>query len=229
VPERAPHIGTLGEKSLHASLKRWYAKPGDQIEVPIDGYVIDLVRDDLLIEIQTRGFSGMRSKLINLLAAGHRVRIVHPIPVDKHIVRVGADGVVAGRRLSPRHGQVHDVFSELVSFPVLLAEPRLELEVVLISEEEQRHHVSGRAWRRKGWMVAERRLLEVRDSVMLSNPDDLVALLPAGLPSPFTTADLALGLGTPLRTSQQMAYCLREMGLVDVVGKRGNHIEYRMS
>ena len=99
----------------------------------------------------------------------------------------------------------------------------------MISEEEHRRHSDGRVWRRKGWMVVERHLLEVRDSVMLSNPDDPVALLPAGLPSPFTTADLALGLGASLRTSQQMAYCLREMGLIDAVGKKGNHIEYRVS
>ena len=51
----APWIGTLRERPLHASLKRWYAEPGDRAEVAVDGYVIDLVRGDLLIEVQTRG------------------------------------------------------------------------------------------------------------------------------------------------------------------------------
>ena len=37
-------IGTLGEKSLHAALKRWYARPDDQIECVVEGYHIDLVR-----------------------------------------------------------------------------------------------------------------------------------------------------------------------------------------
>ena len=45
----------LREKPLHAGVKRWYAEDGDRIEVPIGGYVIDLVRGDLLIEVQTRG------------------------------------------------------------------------------------------------------------------------------------------------------------------------------
>ncbi len=37
-------IGTLQENSLHAALKNWYAQPGDQLEIMVDGYVIDLVR-----------------------------------------------------------------------------------------------------------------------------------------------------------------------------------------
>ena len=41
-------------KPLHASLKAWYAEAGDRFEVAVDGYVIDLVRDDLLIEIPDR-------------------------------------------------------------------------------------------------------------------------------------------------------------------------------
>ena len=50
-------IGLINEKPLHASLKQWYARPGDRFEVPVDGFVIDIVRDNLLIEIQTRNFA----------------------------------------------------------------------------------------------------------------------------------------------------------------------------
>ncbi|MHA1257030.1 MAG: hypothetical protein ACTSPS_15680 [Promethearchaeota archaeon] len=45
-------IGTLKEKSLHAELKNWLKLPGDKIESPVDGYIIDIVRGELLIEIQ---------------------------------------------------------------------------------------------------------------------------------------------------------------------------------
>ena len=34
------------EMTLHASIKEWYASPGDKIEVEVDGYVIDIVRGD---------------------------------------------------------------------------------------------------------------------------------------------------------------------------------------
>lgn len=226
--DSAPHIGTLREKPLHASLKRWYARSGDRIEVPVDGFVIDLVREDLLIEVQTRGFSSMKQKITTLLDLGHRVRVVHPIPIDKWIVKVDADGTVLSRRRSPRHGNPTDVFAELVSFPNLLADPRLEIDVILTNEEEYRRYTPNRLWRRKGWTIEERRLIDVVDTLLISNTDDLAALLPAGLSDPFTTADLATELGRPRRSAQQMAYCLRIADVIVAVGKRGNAVEYRV-
>jgi hypothetical protein len=227
MPAVPPHVGTLREKPLHAALKRWYAEDGDRVEVPVDGFVVDLVRGDLLIEIQTRGFSSMKRKLATLLDLGHRVRVVHPIPVKKWIVRADGDGAELGRRRSPKHGAAVDVFAELVSFPELVAHPGLDIEVVLIHEEEERRHDPTRAWRRKGWVVEERRLIGVVDALAITGPDDLAGLLPEGLPQPFTTADLAAALGRPRRLAQQMAYCLRHAGVLTADGSRGRAVAYR--
>ena len=224
----SPHIGTLREKPLHASLKRWYALPGDGVEVPVDGFVIDLVRDDLLIEIQTRGFASMKKKVTDLLDIGHRIRIVHPIPIDKWIVKVDSEGRTLNRRRSPKHGSPIDVFAELVSFPDLLLDPHLQVELLLTMEEEYRHYTPGRSWRRKGWTVVERHLLEVVDSLALEHAEDLARLLPNDLPETFTTADLAERLGRPRRAAQQMAYCLRKVGAIAAVGKEGNTVTYQV-
>ncbi len=140
----APGIGTLRERPLHASLKRWYAEPGDRTEVAVDGYVIDLVRGDLLIEVQTRGLSSARHKVAALLGRGHRLRVISPIAVDTWIVKFDADGGVLSRRRSPRHGIASDVFAELVSIATLLADPGLEIDLVLIEMEERRFHAPGR-------------------------------------------------------------------------------------
>jgi hypothetical protein len=228
VSDVVPHIGTLREKPLHASLKQWYAEPGDKVECPVDGFVIDLVRGDLLIEIQTSGFSSMKQKVLALLDAGHRVRIVHPVPVDRWIVKVDDDGTILSRRRSPRHGDPTDVFSELVSFPGSMANLGLEVEVVMTIEEQYRVHTPDRAWRRKGWTVLERRLLDVVETLLLADVDDLITLLPEGLPEEFTTADLAARLERPTRICQQMAYCLRNMGVVAAVGKAGNSVLYKV-
>ncbi len=210
-------------------MKEWCALPGDMVECPVEGFVIDLVRDDLLIEVQTRGFSSMKQKLTTLLDLGYRVRIVHPVPVTKWIVKIDEDGTISSRRRSPKRGHVTDVFSELVSFPERLTDAALEIEVVLTEEEEYRHHTPDRSWRRRGWSVFERHLVEVVDSVRLSGEEDIRRLIPAVLPDPFTTTDLAAELGRPIRPAQQMAYCLRKSGIVEMVGKRGNSVEYRLT
>ena len=86
-------IGTLNEKPLHAALKQWYAQPEDLIEVPVDGFTVDIVRGDLLIEIQTRNLSTIRHKLTTL-AAQHRLRLVYPIAREKWIVRLLPSGSI---------------------------------------------------------------------------------------------------------------------------------------
>lgn len=219
-------IGTLRETQLHASLKRWYSEPGDVFEAPIGRYVIDIVRGERLIEIQTRGFSAMRGKLDALLD-DHRIRIVHPIPESKWIVRGPHDGRPSSRRKSPKAGSLYDVFAELVSFPTLLDHPNLSLELLLTHEEELRQFDGNRSRRRKGWAVVERRLLDVVDRRVLDTPGDLSRFLPDALEEPFTTADLARAIARPRRLAQQMAYCLREIDAIVMVGKTGNALEYR--
>ncbi|MDJ0952888.1 MAG: hypothetical protein QNJ81_04355 [Acidimicrobiia bacterium] len=223
-----PHIGMLREKPLHASLKLWCAEEGDRLEVKVDRYVIDVVRDDLLIEIQTRGFSSMKKKLTRLLELNYRVRVVHPIPVTKRIVRLGEDGEILGKRRSPKRGTVLDVFAELVSFPGLLSDPNLEIEVVLTEEDEYRKHEENKAWRRRGWVVQERRLTGIQDVIRITEPVDLVALISADLPERFTTADIAEATGATRRLAQQAAYCLRHMNAIEATGKSGRAIEYRL-
>jgi hypothetical protein len=215
-------IGTLAEKPLHAALKRWCSEPGDVLEVPVDGFVVDLVRSGLLVEIQTCSFSALKRKLTRLLA-GHSVRVVYPIALETRIVKVGASGRVISSRRSPRRGTPVDLFHELVSFPELVAHPGLTLEVLLIRQEEVRR-VARR--RRRGWFVAERRLLEVVERLRIDSPEDLAALLPTDLPTPFTTADLAVALRRSRSLAQQMAYCLRRAGVLDCVGKRRNALTY---
>jgi hypothetical protein len=217
----SPEIGTLNEKPLHAALKEWYARPGDRFEVPVGDFVIDIVRGDLLIEIQTGSFAAIRRKL-KALVAEHPVRLVYPVAREKWIVRLAEDGKgVLGRRRSPKRGSLEQVFGELVSFPRLLAEPNLSIEVLLIQMEEVRRHDEKRAWRRHGWVVHERRLLDVVERRLFESPQDLAALLPPGLAEPWTTADLAEARNLPRRLAQQMAYCLRKMGMIESVERRG--------
>src|SRR5689334_3205643 len=113
-------IGELREGPLHRELKTLYAVPGDTFEVRVDGYVIDLVRaDGELVEVQTGGFSPLRAKLDALLDR-HRIRIVHPIPAERRIIRVDEHGEILSTRPSPKKPGATLIFENLVSFPTLL-------------------------------------------------------------------------------------------------------------
>jgi hypothetical protein len=219
-------IGLLNEKPLHAALKEWYAQPGDQFEVAVDGFVIDIVQDDLLLEIQTGNFASIKSKLMELVSA-HKIRLIYPIAQEKWIIKLAKDnGGEVTRRKSPKRGRVEDLFWEMVSFPQLLANRNFSLEVLLIREEEIRRYEGRRKWRRRGWVIKERRLLEVVDQRLFEEPADWRALLPEGLGS-FTTKDLAEAIGIRRQLAQKMAYCLRKARVVKLIGKRGRANLYR--
>jgi hypothetical protein len=218
-----PTIGTLAEGALHAQLKEWYRVDGDLVEHPVGSHVIDIVRGDLLIEIQTGGFTPLRRKMAAL--DGHSFRVVAPIATATTIVRLGEGGEVLSSRRSPKQGRVEDVFGRLVAMPDLLG--GFELEVVLVEQQEVRVHQPGKAFRRRGWVVQGRSLVSVVESIAIPDADAAARLLPAGLPVEFDTADISVAGLLPRRTSQQMAYCLRRMGRIEAVGKRGNAVTYR--
>ncbi|MCL1593262.1 MAG: hypothetical protein M3132_02780 [Actinomycetia bacterium] len=220
-------IGSLNEKPLHASLKEWYRQEGDDVEVPVDGFVIDLVSDGLLIEIQTRGFSSMRRKFDQLLDS-HRMRLVHPVPATKWIVKLDERGEQVSRRRSPKRGITADVCAELVSFPSLLSHPNFILEVALVEEEEVRRPDAKKGWRRGGYVIEERRLVLVAGTVSIGSPEELLDVLPADLPDPFTTADIASGLDRSRHLAQEVAYCLRVSGAVSAIGRDRRGILYQL-
>ncbi|MDX1437241.1 MAG: hypothetical protein R3335_10550 [Anaerolineales bacterium] len=223
---QSPQIGTLAERSLHAAIKEWYAQPGDRFEVPIDGYVADLVRDDLLIEIQTGNFSKIRTKLSRLLD-DHPVRVLHPIASNRWIVYQRKNGQQLRRRKSPKHGRVLDLFHELVYIPGLLAHPNLSIEAVLIHEEEVREESDRWSWRRKGWKTCDRRLLEVREQASFRSLEDFLRVIPETLPEPFTNRELATALNCNYNLAQKITYTLREAQALEVGGKRGNTLLYQ--
>jgi hypothetical protein len=225
-PDTAPQIGTLKEGALHAQLKEWYRRPGDELEKRISGYIVDIVRGELLIEIQTGGFAPLRRKL-EALTREHPVRIVAPVARERRIVRLSNEGEILSARRSPRHGKVEDVFSRLVSVPALLCRPQLEIEILLTEEEELRLHQPGKAFRRHGWVVGGRALSGVTDCIRIASPEDAAALLPSTLPEPFDTAELAEAATITRRLAQQMTYCLRAMGMVEITGNRRRAHLYR--
>jgi hypothetical protein len=192
----------------------------------VDGFIVDIVRGDLLIEIQTGNFTAIRRKLV-LLTSKHRLRLVYPVAAQKWLLKIAQeDGGRSVRRKSPRRLGPETLFRELVRFPQLMTEPNFSLEALLIHEEEVLRFAGVQRWHRRSWVTEERRLLEVVGRQKYETPQDLLSLLPAELPETFTTVDLAVALHRPRRLAQQMTYCLRKLDLLSVVGKRDRSVLY---
>ena len=215
-------IGLLNEGSLHAELKDLYLTPGSLTEVRVRGFVVDILQPDGdIVEIQTGSVAKLKAKL-KALVADHRVVLVYPLAVEKQLVVFDAgQHTVLYTRMSPRKASLADAFGELVGISPLLADPNLELRVLLTRQQEIRRSDGRGSWRRRGVTIVDRRLLEVREEIRFREVADYLAVLPDGCPEVFTNRELAAVMGVSLRTAGRLTYCLRALGAIALQGKQG--------
>ncbi len=219
----SPHIGTLNEGSIHAALKEMVAEPGDELEVRLENFVIDIRRGDLLIEIQTQSFAAMGRKLDALLDR-YRIRIVHPIAVSTYLHRPSKRA-----RRSPKKGSRFSILDELVSVPTLIDHPGFSIDVVLMEVDRyQRHDPTARRGR-GGWRTTDRAIRRIIEWDRFESGADVFGLLPAGLPEPFTTADIAATGATDRDGAQKLVYVLRALDLITLVDADRRGYKYRLA
>jgi hypothetical protein len=217
------------ESSLHSAIKEWYYHEGDKLEAKVDGYVIDIKRGDLLIEIQTANFSAIKAKLQHLLDR-HKVRLVYPIAKQKWIIHRSADSKdTFGRRRSPRQGCLLDLFSELIRIPSLFHNDNLSIDVLMIEEEEMWRNDGKGSWRRKGASIEDRKLIRILETRLFEHKTDFLDVLPRDLPEPFSNRNLAQSLGTHINQSRRVTYSLKKIGVIAEVGKNGNQMLFTRS
>jgi hypothetical protein len=219
------------ETSLHRCLKSHYALPGAKYEETLGRYRIDVHNGHELVEIQHGSLAAIRDKIARLVV-DHQVLVVKPIVGRKTIIRLDEpEGQEVSRRLSPKQGVLLDVFDELIYFRRVFPHPQLVIDVPVVDIEETRYpgHGRRRRWRADDHVVEDQRLVAVRSRTRLRSAADLLALLPAELPSPWHTGDLSRQLGIRRHIAQRIAYCLRHMDAAREVGKRGNSRLYDFS
>ena len=219
----------MTEYSLHSEIKHWYKTSEDKLETKVDNFIIDVLRNELLIEIQTGNFSAIKKKLTKLLHKSNQVRLVYPIAKLKWIVHISPSGEFVRRRRSPKKGKLTDLFYELVYIPSLIKDKNFSFEVLLIEEEEVRCNDGKGSWRRRGASVKDRKLLNVFDRVVFEKSQDFLKFLPHKLDEPFTNRLLALNLGTSITLAQKITYCLRKMGMISIASKKRNQLLFQVS
>ena len=214
------------ESTLHRQLKELYGGPSGEQEVRVGDFWIDAVVRGRLIEIQRASLSGIRAKVAKLLES-HRVTIVKPLAARTYIVRRDQPGgEILSARYSPLRRSILNVFDELVHFGDVFPHPKLTFEIVMIEQEESR--ISRRKKRFNGpdFAVEDRSLKAVLTKHTFRTVKDFAALLPPTLESPFSSADLATQAKIPRWLAQKMAYFLRRVGAINVVGKSKNSMLY---
>ena len=221
-------IGTLSEKTVHAILKEYYEPDTDYHEIPIEGYVADIYKDNEIIEIQTANFNRMRSKLDRFLPL-YPVTIIYPIPRMKWLIWIDEEtGQLSKKNKSPKRGSFYEAFRELYKIKQYLADTNLRIKIVMLDIEEYRLLNGWSKDRKRGSCRYDRIPLKIVEEFDLSNVRDYMQLVPFDMPDRFTTKNYAKAAKVSISIAQTALNILNHVGVVKRVGKLGNSFLYEV-
>lgn len=222
-------IGTLGEKTIHAVLKNYYAPDCEMQEIPIENFVADIFTGTEIIEIQTRSFNVMRRKLDTFLKQ-YPVTIVHPIPRIKWVSWIDEEtGEASPKRKSPKKGNPYQAFVELYKIRPFLKNEKLHFKFALIDMEEYRLLNGWSRDKKRGSERFDRIPLEFVEEVCIDRREDYMQFVPFDLPEPFTSREFAKCAKIPMRLANVVLLILTDLSVVTRVGKQGNCYLYELA
>jgi hypothetical protein len=219
-------IGTERESSLHRTLKFRYTGGSGRTEETVAGFVADGINGDgEFIEVQTGSFGPLKKKLREFSALG-RVKIIHPIVINKYIEVFDEKGKRLYRRKSPRRGSEWDLFNCLLYAPELITLPGLSIELAVVDVTEKRIRDGRGSWRRRGISIRDREMAAWHGCLNLAGPADYCRFVPFGEKETFTVRDLAEKTGINAGLARKCLYVLAKAGFVTRIGRRGNALVY---
>ncbi len=221
-------IGTYMEKTLHSTLK-YYFEPDSQFhEMPYGKKIADISNEFGIIEIQTRSFDKLRSKL-DLFLSEEKTTIVYPYSAIKWLVWVNPEtGEVTKKRKSPKKLAFFDAFYELYKIKPYLKNPNLSIYLLGLEIEEYRLKSGWSCDGKKGSERLERFPIRIVESLHIKNIDDFCFLIPDSLPSPFTNEQYAKYAKTSINTANKATNCLCSIGILEIIGKENRKNLYKI-
>lgn len=221
-------IGTLGEKYLHALLKK-FCEPNTLChEVKVGRYTADVCVGTQIFEVQTRSMTPLKPKLEYYLEEGYKVTVVHPIARQKHIVCCDPEsGELSKPKKSPKKGQFCHALTNLASIKYFLDWENLSVKLLLLDVTEYRNQNGYGKSRKKRSTRLDTIPTELVEVVELNSPSDYLKILPP-LPKVFSAKEFAKACKASEFQSRIALGTLRYLEVVKEAGKEGKKILYTL-
>lgn len=225
-------IGTLGEKRMHAIIKRYIYEDHACHEVGVfnTGYVSDVRIGDDVYEVQTGAFYPMKKKIAHYIEnTSCTVTVVHPISVERWVTWVDAKtGEVTPRKRSPKRERAIHLLPELYCLLPYLGDERLRFCLLMIEEEDFRTLSGRKDNRKRGARLYERMPLSLFGEIEFSAPEDFAVFLPNDMPSPFTVKDFSQKMGLRGRDAYSAVHVLEKLGLITKTEPIGRAMAFKI-
>lgn len=215
-------VGTLSEKYLHALLKSFFEPDKGCHEVKVGRFTADILRENNIIEIQTRSLNKLREKLEFYLLEDYNVTVVYPIAHKKWLIWLDTQtGETTIKRRSPKVGTIYDSLWELYKIKYFLDWHNLSVCLMLIDVEDIKNLDGYGPKKKRRATRFDRVPVALNDIVTLGSPEDYAAFIPMSLPTAFTTRDFAQCAGISMDTAYTAINILTYLELIRQTGKCG--------
>lgn len=222
-------IGTLSEKTLHATLKNYFEPNPDLQEVLIGKYVADIFQNGEIMEIQTRQLGKMRPKL-DFFLPNYEVTVIHPVACEKMLYKIDeTTGEVLTPRKSPKKGTKYHAFQEFYKIKMYLKDPNIRLKIVLLNMDEYRVPNKRKRRHRNSTERFDQVPTAILQEIDIITPADYDQFLPENLTEPFTTADFAKEAKINRSLAQIVVHILAYMGRIEKIGTQNRSNLYIIS
>lgn len=220
------NIGTYKEKKLHIMLKKYFEPDQDYHEIPTNGYIADIRRDNCITEIETSGFSGLKPKLEAYLPE-YRVTLVYPLAAKRYVSWIDPQThEISQRRQSPKKANAYDALFELVYILPYVRHENLTILAPMMEMDEYRLLNGWSRDRKKGSARYERMPVDLYDILSFRTDDDYRKYIPENCTADFTVKDFASGAEISARDAYAVIKVLTERGVIRNIGKQGRALHF---
>ncbi len=216
-------IGTKKERTLHQYLKYYFCEEKEYHEQKCLGFIVDILKDNKVIEIQTSSFNTMRKKL-NKLLPHYSITIVYPIIQEKIIHSFDEEGVLYSTKKSPKKEHALKIGKELYKISDVLNHNNIHFVCVILKVEEYRIPYINR-YKQKKMTRINQIPTELIDIIHLNTSLDYLKLIP--FDDEFTSLDFKRISKLSPRDNSSCLLALRKLNVIELVKKDGKKNIYK--
>ena len=240
-------IGTLGEKQMHAAIKRFICPDETCHEVKIDGsplcidrgdgdnknktrrFVADVMKDGIIYEIQTGSFAPLREKIKWILEnTTYKIIVIHPIAETKWLNYINSNGDIEKRTKSPKKGSFKDIAGEVYYFQEFIENPRFSLVLLMMEAEQYKKNSVTSSKKRPKYEKYELIPISLLSAQIFKSTQDYKIFIPDALPEKFTTKNYSILTKIRGRDAYSIVKTLTYLGLFEEAGKIGRATAYTL-
>lgn len=216
-------IGTKQERTLHQYLKYYFCPNSSFHEQKCEGYIVDILKNNEIIEIQTSAFNAMRKKLESLLQT-YPIKIVYPIILEKTIYNYDESGSLVSVKKSPKKEHPLKIGKELYKINYLLNNKNLSFICPILKIYEYRIPYVNRYKQQKMTRINQIPY-ELVNLVELKSKTDYQNLIP--FDNEFTALEFKKKLKLSPKEVSTALIILRTLKVIEIVRKDGKKYIYK--